>query len=431
MVRARAWTGFEAVALQEAMRRSVRDFAGLLGVETTTVNNWRAGLSNVTPRSSTQSILDTTFAQRATPDDRERFERVVAEGESAWRIRNRGGPQQDSSPNGLKSADDDRVELLTVLNRVQKLSRSVDTDVVDQMHSSTLGVIEGYETAEPTDLVPSLRKQRAWLESLIDECGDPFQRIRLFEIAGQTSGLLGYIAASCGSFAVARAYCLESYQLSCYATDPVLMAWARGMQSFCEYYAGCYPEALRFAEAGVAAAAGGPQSVRLIVNGVARAKGKLGDAEGVRRAVDEAYQLQSRSDEGTAQRSSISLDGYSSAQLAGNGATAYLSLAMPDEVERYGRFALREMPAEQSPWGWALVQLDMARAHVMSADGDFDAAVTIMGEILDQTNGPFMTPVRCRAMEFVDDAAARWGQLPQLRENRAQVVGRTEAGRAS
>lgn len=328
MVRARAWTGFEAVALQEAMRRSVRDFAGLLGVETTTVNNWRVGLSNVTPRSSTQSILDTTLAQRATPEDRERFERIVAEGESAWRNRNR--PPQDSPSNGTKYADDDRAELLTVLNRVQKVSRSVDTDVVDQMHSSTLGVIEGYETAEPVDLLPWLRKQRAWLESLIDECGDPFQRIRLFEIAGQTSGLLGYIAASCGSFAVARAYCLESYQLSCYATDPALMAWARGMQSFCEYYAGRYPEALRFAEAGVVAAAGRPQSIRLIVNGVARAKGKLGDVEGVRRAVDEAYQLLSRTDAGTFQRSSISLDGCSTAQLAGNAATAYLSLAMPE-----------------------------------------------------------------------------------------------------
>ncbi len=47
MVRGRAWTGFEAVALQEAMRRSVRDFAALLGLETTTVNNWRTGLSSV------------------------------------------------------------------------------------------------------------------------------------------------------------------------------------------------------------------------------------------------------------------------------------------------------------------------------------------------------------------------------------------------
>ncbi|MBF6454809.1 hypothetical protein [Nocardia cyriacigeorgica] len=209
--------------------------------------------------------------------------------------------------------------------------------------------------------MPWLRKQRVWLESLIDECGDPHQRISLFAIAGQTSGLLGYIAAGRGSSPIGRAYCLESYQLGCYAADPNLVAWARGMQSFCEYYAGRYEEALRFAEAGLAEATADSQRIRLAVNGVARAKGRLGDADGVRRAVDQAYEVQSRSEAGISPRSSISLAGYSSAQLAGNPATAYLSLAMPREVERYGRIALGVMPAEQSPWGRALVQLDMAR----------------------------------------------------------------------
>ena len=33
MVRGRAWTGFEAVALQEAMRKSIREYAALLGIE--------------------------------------------------------------------------------------------------------------------------------------------------------------------------------------------------------------------------------------------------------------------------------------------------------------------------------------------------------------------------------------------------------------
>ncbi|HLS77535.1 MAG TPA: hypothetical protein VK083_12165 [Nocardia sp.] len=69
------------------MRKSIRQFAALLGVETTTVNNWRSGLSAVRPRPVTQAILDTTYAQRTTPDDRARFEQIVAEGEAAWRSR--------------------------------------------------------------------------------------------------------------------------------------------------------------------------------------------------------------------------------------------------------------------------------------------------------------------------------------------------------
>lgn len=193
------------------------------------------------------------------------------------------------------------------------------------------------------------------------------------------------------------------------------------MQSFCEYYAGRYEEALRFAEAGLAEATADSQRIRLAVNGVARAKGKLGDADGVRRAVDQAYEVQSRSEAGISPRSSISLAGYSSAQLAANAATAYLSLARPREVERYGRIALGEMPAEQ-PWGRALVQLDMARSQVMSSDGDFDAATAMIGEVFACARGGFMTPVRCRGMEFVGEAAARRGDSPQLREIRTMLL---------
>lgn len=91
MVRGREWTGFEAVALQEAMRKSVREFAALLGVEQTTISNWRAGLSGVKPRPASQAILDTTYELRATPEDRARFEQIVGEGEEVWRERHKDG----------------------------------------------------------------------------------------------------------------------------------------------------------------------------------------------------------------------------------------------------------------------------------------------------------------------------------------------------
>lgn len=97
MIRGRGWTGFEAAALQEAMRRSNREFAGLLGVETTTINNWRAGLSAVRPRSKTQAILDTTYQQHASPEDRLRFDQIVAEGEPEWRRRHRPQTRQPAT----------------------------------------------------------------------------------------------------------------------------------------------------------------------------------------------------------------------------------------------------------------------------------------------------------------------------------------------
>ncbi|UGT60427.1 hypothetical protein [Nocardia asteroides] len=108
MMRGREWTGFEAVALQEAMRHSIREFAALLGIETTTINNWRSGLSAVTPRSKIQSILDTTYGQRATAEDRARFAEIVGEGEVAWRARHRRMPSANASASAEKAVDGGR-----------------------------------------------------------------------------------------------------------------------------------------------------------------------------------------------------------------------------------------------------------------------------------------------------------------------------------
>jgi hypothetical protein len=107
------------------------------------------------------------------------------------------------------------------------------------------------------------------------------------------------------------------------------------MQSFCEYYAGRYGDALSLAEDGLSYARGGPQSVRLTINGVARALGKLGDAEGVHRAVGEAYDLMSRNNAPGGVPSSITLDCYSQAQTASNAATAYVSLGLAERVQHY------------------------------------------------------------------------------------------------
>ncbi|MGY1982918.1 hypothetical protein [Nocardia gipuzkoensis] len=108
MIRAREWTGFEAAVLQEAMRQPIRQFATMLGVESTTISNWKSGLSAVKLRAHTQEILDTAYAQRATPEDRERFEQIVAEGEAAWRARHPKATRRskaDSNTGDVPSAD--------------------------------------------------------------------------------------------------------------------------------------------------------------------------------------------------------------------------------------------------------------------------------------------------------------------------------------
>ncbi|MEU2035934.1 hypothetical protein [Nocardia amamiensis] len=446
------------------MRKSVREFAALLGVETTTITNWRTGLSAVRPRSGTQAILDTTYQQRATSEDRARFEQIVAEGEEVWRERHERPPRDtgscrppaartggwanratDASHNLERSlprerrrfrllpdtgaadvvvADSEKMphgasqggseELIDVLRRLHQLSRSINPEIIDQLQHSTLASIAQYEKLDPSSLIPGLVKQRRWVDTLLAECSHPDQRRQLFEIASETSGLLGYISVGRGDFRLARAYCSESFQLGDFAQDPSLMAWARGMQSFCEYYAGRYGEAVRVAQDGLRHAQSGPQSARLMINGVARAMGKLGDADGVHRAVEEAYELMSCNHAPEGVPSSVSLGSYSPAQVAGNAATAYVSLKMPDSVEHYVRLALPEMSYANSPWGRALVMIDLARSHVLSAAADLDYAAALVVDALDVSAGKPMMQVRRRASEFVHDAAARWGRPQQL-----------------
>ncbi|MEU4652175.1 hypothetical protein [Nocardia fluminea] len=69
--------------------------------------------------------------------------------------------------------------------------------------------------------------------------------------------------------------------------------------------------------------------------------------------------------------------------MAGNAATSYLSLAMPNKVEQYAELALADMNNTNSPWGRWLVMIDVARSHVLAEDADLDAAVAIMHDALD------------------------------------------------
>ncbi|WP_433683409.1 helix-turn-helix transcriptional regulator [Nocardia sp. CA-119907] len=305
-------------------------------------------------------------------------------------------------------------ELIDVLGRIQKLNRSIDPAIVEHLTNSTHLTIEQYETIDSSSIVGGLVKQRAWIDELIDECSHPSQRRQLFEIAGQTSGLLGFITAGLGNFPLSRAYCLEAFQLGGFAEDMNIQAWARGLQSFCEYYAGRYHEALRYAQDGLNYAKSGPQSVRLTINGAARAFGKLGDTDGVRRAIDESCALMEQNNAPAGAPSSISLGCYSAAQVAGNAATAYVSLAMPIRVEEYVNRALPEMSKSNSPWGRSLVIIDLARSQILSEQADLDYATALMLDALDISEGKPMIPVRRRAAEFAQDVAARWGSSPQL-----------------
>jgi hypothetical protein len=329
---------------------------------------------------------------------------------AAWK---RDQVARDSEPAGRAALED----VIDVLARVQALSKALDPQVMRHLQGNVAQTIAQYESLDHSSLVPVLVKQRAWVGRLLTESNHPGQRQELFEVAGVTSGVLGYVAVGRGDFALARAYCLEAFQLASLAQEPTLQAWTRGMQSFCEYYAGRYGDALRLAEDGLAYAPSGPQSVRLTINGVARARGKLGDVQGVHRAVGQACDLMASNDVPSGMPSSISLGCYSAAQTASNAATAYVALGMTGKVQHFVELALPDISAAQSPWSRSLVMIDLAMSHVRSADGqggDLDQAAALVLEALAISANRPVISVTQRTSEFVRDATQRWGTVRQV-----------------
>jgi transcriptional regulator with XRE-family HTH domain len=317
-----------------------------------------------------------------------------------------------------------------VLKHVQMMHRSmIHPDVMEYLQDSTRRTITHYESLDHSILVPALRKQRAWLESLIEECGHPAQRGRLLETAGTISGVLGYVSVGSGNFSLARAYCLEAFELGKFTGNSNIQAWARGLQSFCEYYAGRYDEALSLANDGLSYAGSGPQSVRLTINGAARAMGKLGDAGGVDRAVDKPYELMSRNEVPDGVPSSISLECYSAAQTASNAATAYVSLGIPEKVQHYVDLAFPEINKSDSPWGRSLVLIDLAVSQVRGADADLDQASTLVHDAVTISADRPIISVQQRASEFVRDVVNRWGNVPQARTIRDAAFAAIERGK--
>ncbi|MBB5866633.1 DNA-binding XRE family transcriptional regulator [Allocatelliglobosispora scoriae] len=426
IVEARKALGAKLAALRSAVGYTQETFAPLTFYGRSSIANLETGRQNATREFWTRcdDILQTSGVLTREHDrivsalyDHQRQTVVPHSGNTAAETPDLATtPSFTFSGNQVIAAADSRGglaedggDVIEVLARLHRLNRSVDPAIVDLLHTETHRCLTGYETANHAQLTANLVKQRAWIETLFDECRDSQQLQILASAAAMTSGLLGYIAVGTARFTLARAYLLEAFRLAELAHDANLQAWTRATQSFCEYYAGDYRAALQFAHAGRAIAGTGPQSVRLTVNGLARAAGKLGDADTVHRAVDEAHELAASHSAQVGVPSSISLTRYGPAQIAGNAATAYVALGMPDEVQKYAALALPDAGTPGSTWTRSLVTIDIATSLIRSREGALDHATSLVAEALAISRSRPVVSIQRRAAEFLDAATTRWG----------------------
>lgn len=298
------------------------------------------------------------------------------------------------------------VVLDTPMDIIQRM-RSIGTCALDEftiqeLEAVVCDAIADYERIGPAAVAPTLVAQRRWLHGTMLERHPPRVAVRLFRLAVQMSGVLASVALDLQSFRIARSYAAEAFQLTDMVGEPDLAAWVRGTQCLIEYYAGRYEESLELARDGLRIAPSGPQSIRLVVNGEARALARLGQARAVDVAVHQALDLFADLATPPSPTPNLTLGPYCSARIHGNAATAYLVLGQAHKVLEHGGAALQDFDLAGLQGPRALTRLDMATALATGTDRpDPVRAALLAQEALSIDGAAGYAAVVRRAREFL------------------------------
>lgn len=310
---------------------------------------------------------------------------------------------------------------LEVIQRMQAIAVSaIDQHTLTELEAIVFDAIDDYERFGPATIVSTIVEQRRWLHHSLLDRHPPRIGIRLFTLAARMSGILASLALDLQSFRTARAYASEAFQLAEMVDHPDLSAWVRGTQSLIEYYARRYDTALEYARDGLRIAPAGPQTIRLIVNGEARALARLGDRDGVDAAVDRATQLHEDLPAPPDVSSSLALGTYCAARIHGNAATAYLILHESDRVLVHGEKALKVFDPRQLQGPRALTRLDMATALLQADHPDPPRAAHIVRQALAIEGVTAFGAVTQRTGEFLA-VAASFRSIPEISDIQQQV----------
>ncbi|MFD7841361.1 hypothetical protein ACFV4K_00275 [Nocardia sp. NPDC059764] len=320
----------------------------------------------------------------------------------------------------LDPAADSFESPVIITQRLQRLGQiDVDDPVLDIVDFAVADILERYEVEGPKKLAPEVVSLRSQVDGCLQQRQHPKQVKRLYELAAKLSGILSYMAVNRGRFPHAGMYARESFAIATVLEDAQLQAWVRGTESFCAYYMGKYDLAAELAEEGLQFAADGPQAIRLLSNGVARACGKMGDVRGVHSAVDRANDLAERMDLPDGLTPALTFEPYGHARLAANVATAYLSAGDFDRTLDYGHQVEGLVDESDSVWSRSLVRLDIATALIRLTSPDIEQAVHLGSQALALSEERPIRSVWQRAHEF--GTATKPFDASEAREYQAEL----------
>jgi tetratricopeptide (TPR) repeat protein len=335
-------------------------------------------------------------------------------------------PASVAAPEPVPDVEDEAA--LVAQERLWLSSLDLDEAKLDYLDSAIEWIIDQDERVAPAELLRKARDLRSHVHRLLRRPHHPPARARLYQAAAYLSGTHAALSLDLGRVGAARAYAQESFDLATATRAPDLEAWARATQSLVEYYAGQFHDAFGFAQDGLSRSPQGVHAVRLAVNGQARALARLGDAQGVERAIDHGWSvLNERSSPDVELSASLTTGVYCEARTAGNAATAFLALGDVEQVERYATLALETFERTDARSPRAMTRIDLASALLRPEAPDPERGADLVREALTLTDGLNRFPVEQRAQEFLQ-AAGPWRTLPAIREVREILPARSAAG---
>jgi tetratricopeptide (TPR) repeat protein len=304
--------------------------------------------------------------------------------------------------------------LFAIARRVHRLTTSnVSTAGLDRIGAVLDTAVEQYESVGPARLLTEVLPQRRWLDELLTSTQPPRDRLALYRVAARMSGLLAAMALDLGSTSTARGYAAESFALADLVGGPDLKAWARATQSLIEYYAGHFEEAVDLAQDGLRISPRGPQSIRLAINGAARALGRLGRVGEMEAAIDRAFTLLADLPDDGRVSTSLGSGPYCRARVTGNAATGYLWAGDPGRAAGLVTQTLSTWDAAGLAGPRALSRLDLATALLRGPRPEVEEASAIVVQALSISPSDQFEPVRLRVEEFLR-LARRWRDVPAI-----------------
>ncbi|MGW5689611.1 hypothetical protein ACWEWX_01200 [Streptomyces asiaticus] len=401
---------FERAAAELAERDQDPRLA-LLQVSSRQFDRWLGGELQTLPRPDTCRVLEYLLGKPAS----ELFAAAPDMPETPQRVPLRQGEPHREAPYVTTPQTAPESPLEIVARCRQLTTGNADRETLAFLGSSLESVVARYEQDGPQALRTQTRSLRQLAHTLLDGHQPPRVRQELFRIAARAAGLLGYMAVNTSDFALAEAYCTEARELSRAIDDEDIEMWASGTLSLGFYYAGRYAEADACAAAAVNRAPRSAQSIRLLVNGRARALAKMGQPRAVDHVVGQALELSELHDVPVGITPCISFEPYGYARTLANAVTAHVSLGNVDQVLRDAQEIDDRVEHSDSSWSRSLVRLDVSTALLQQRSPDLDRAMSLGKEALALCGDSPITSVWQRARDL-SEQAGRWWNEPVVRE---------------